>query len=250
MTARLALVGFALLGSCGCESAVRPSTTDIVATFAYGASWGPPGADVVVEVAPNGVGRIGMRPYGSKALTESYGLVTAQGQNLDVRRRNGVWLVADAIDYSNYLRRGGSPRTPPSLSNGSFRAMGTERVGKWTGTHYVLSEKPHAYEGPSDIVVMTNTKFARLGRVLGANYLYSMRGLPFEPPKHIRQMADLFALGVPLRVGDMTIKELETRKSDASRFRPPSQLLSKDELYRVLDADRPKGPPIVTVPKP
>jgi hypothetical protein len=201
-----------------------------------------PRSELIVEVSPDGLGRIEQRRAGAAAPAESYTLVTADGRNLAVSRRRGAWLVADAVDYGMHLRRNMPRENPPAaLVKSLFQPAGTERVGNWAGVRYRLPEKPWAYEAPSEMVVMKSGDYGPLGRVLGANYTYSLRLWPIEPPKHMRQMADLLATGLPLRIGDATLKTLTLRRADPSRFQPPSRPLTRDALFGLLDADAPKA---------
>jgi hypothetical protein len=229
--------------SSACSASPRDGT-DIVATYDYGPSW-MAGSEMIVEAGPGGAARIEQRKKGSTSPGESYTLVTLEGRNLAVSRRGEGWRVADAVDLGLALRRGQAPQpTPSPLVRAAFAEAGTERVARWTGTRYVLPEKPWTYDAPSEIVVMKSGELAPVGRALRANYLHSLRGWPVEPPAHMKQMADLFAAGMPLRIGDATLKSIEKRPADPSRFRPPAPVLSREALFREIGPSPEMRPPV------
>jgi hypothetical protein len=197
-----------------------------------------------VEVAPSGAGRLEQRTRGVLNPADTYTLVTPEGRNIQVSRYKGAWLVADAVDHAMHLRRNMPPeRITRVYAKGAFQPTGPERVGRWAGTLYRLALGRWEFEELSEFVLMKSSEYAPVGRVLGANYADALRAWPIDPPMYKRQMSELFATGLPLRIGDATLKTLTTRKTEPSRFRAPARPLSRQELFDLFDSDAPKIAP-------
>ncbi|HEX8239870.1 MAG TPA: hypothetical protein VF574_09045 [Allosphingosinicella sp.] len=237
MAHRLAgrLIAALILLMAGCAAA----SADVVATYETHVG------RRVIEAAANGWGRIEEYPPGAAATPAIYTLTTPKGRNLRVMSHKGGWIVADWADYTAWLNRLWSPpgsTTPPS---GRFVESGEEKIGAWTGTGYRMEGYCGAWR---HFVVMRGPALETFGRVLRRNLLYAAKDR--GPPDCERQAIDLMGEGVVLFVDDPEAKlaALEFRKIDPERFRLPSPVLSRAELFALLGADPAKSP-VMTTPR-
>lgn len=231
-----------LIAGCG-------ASADVVATYKFG------GGLRVIEASASGWGRI--QDWRDGKPEEGYGLTTPQGQNLEVFRLQGRWIVADAKDRTD-LMRAGMPRPKASPIEGRFFETGEEAVGQWTGTAYTMqstsdNKRPRQCGSWSHFVVMHGAGLEVFGRVLRNNLRYATKDS--DPSPCQVQAEDLMGKGVPIFVDDPTIilEKLERGKIDPARFRLPSRLLTRAELVVALKAAYPVSndpPRITTIPPP
>lgn len=237
------LAGVALLlAGCG-------ASADVVATYRVG------GGVRIVEAAASGWGRVEDRSGG--APLEEYELITPAGHILVVFRLNGRWHVADSHDrFAWRLRPPRRPKSPPP--EGVFVSTGEEKVGAWSGTGYTMraqggTGRPTNCGSWTHIVVMHGPGLEAFGRVLRNNLRYALGGQG-APPCHFHAV-DLIGQGVVLSLDDppTTLERLDRRTIDPARFRLPSRLLTRAELFALLDAaypEAPPGPPMAPPPRP
>lgn len=215
------------------------SATGIVATYR---KWG--NMMLTVEVDDRGYGRMAEYLSGGKPSADNYSLVMPGGRTITVMRRKAVlgreggegWLVMDSLDYRDWLERRRRPLSS-TIEQGPFREVGEARIGQWTGTRYVLTVRPGTSAEYGELVVLRRPDLVPLGRLLAENSLNGWRGHGMARiPAHQREMARLMAQGAPLKVGDyFTLVSLERRRVDPARFRLPARLLTRAELFRVLE---------------
>lgn len=237
-----------MLAATTCQSA-----TGIVATYR---KWG--NMVLTVEVDERGYGRMEEHLDGAGPSSNNYSLVMPGGRTITVMRKEALlgrewgtgWIVMDSLDYRAWLERRLRP-LPNTAEQGPFREAGEAHIGQWTGTRYVLTVRPGTSVEIGELVVLRRPDLVPLGRLLAENSLNAWRGDAMARlPAYQRDMARLMAQGAPLKVGDhFTLVSLERRKVDRSRFRPPSRVLTRAELFRVLDP-RPASnlPPQVVEP--
>jgi hypothetical protein len=219
---------------------------DVVATYRYTIG------HVRIEASATGWGRIeswsdGKRPDG-------FELVTPAGRNLHVFQLNGRWIVGNSADYTEWTLRNWHPRQslPP---DGHFVKTGEEKIGAWTGTGYTMrtgkDDRLRGYCGSwSHLVVLSEPGLEGFGRVMSKNLRYA-NGREAPPPCYLQAVA-LMGKGVTLFVDDpqMQLETLERRRVDPARFRPPSRVLSRAELFALLNAAHPDVPTTIVAPPP
>lgn len=202
---------------------------DIVAT--YKATNGT----LIIEADEGGWGRIEQTYPGAPPLN-NYTLITPQGRSLSVWLHQGRWIVADWQDRNAWNRQESGP--PPSTSEpkGHFVEDGEEKVGEWRGTAYRMARG--SCNSWSRFVVMRGTGLDTFGRVMRASYGPKNRG---APPCEL-QAVDLFGEGVLLWIDfpETILDKLEYREIDSGRFRLPSPLLSRSELFALMEAAKPR----------
>lgn len=192
----------------------------------------------VIEAGANGWGRVEERIEGGPTELRPYTLTTPDGRNLVVTHRREGWVVADAVDHMAWARRN-SPPPAATEPKGRFVESGPQQVGAWTGTGYRMST---GYCGAwTRIVVMHEPAFETLSRMVRRSLLYGARER--AAPACELQAIELIGKGVLLSMDDpqMTLEKIERRPIDPARFRPPSPILSRAELFRLLDSGLPKG---------
>jgi hypothetical protein len=214
-----------LAAGCGSEPA------DVVATYRTHVG------QRIVEAGANGWGRVEERGRGDSELG-GYTLTTPEGRNLVVTRRKEGWVVADAVDHMMWAQRDYPPPASPE-PEGRFVESGPHQVGAWTGTGYRMSA---GYCGSwTRFAVLREPGLETFGRMLRRSLLHGARER--RAPACELQAIELMGQGVVLWVDDpeMTLEKIERRSIDPGRFRPPSRTLSRDELFRLLDSNLPKG---------
>ncbi len=253
MAAAIILRGLAiamLLISTACHSA-----TGIVATYR---KWDN---ILTVEVDERGYGRLEERAEGAVGPATGYALVMPGGRTIMVMRRRALvggtwagegWVVVDSLDRAAWLARWNRSPAPSLEEQGPFREAGETRVGQYIGTHYVLDVRPYTWVENKELVVLRRRDLVPLGRLLAENSLNAWKAYGMvRIPAYLRDMARLMAEGAPLKVGDnFTLISLEQRRVDRARLRPPSRVLTRAELFRLLEA-RPnsnKPPQLIEVP--
>ena len=172
---------------------------------------------------------------------DRYTLTTPEGRNLVVTREKDGWMVADAIDHCCGRSVLAAAEIPEP--KGRFVESGAQKVGGWTGTGYRMSTG--SCGAWTRFVVLREPGLEAFGRMLRRNLLHGAkeRGAPACEIQAI----ELMGQGVLLWVDDpeVTLEKLERRSVDPARFRPPSRILSRAELFRRLGADSPGSPAIV-----
>lgn len=200
-----------------------------------------------IEAGADGWGRFEDRGRGQTSEIDRYTLTTPEGRNLVVTRRKDGWIVADAVDQLAWDHRNWPPPAA-SEPKGRFVESGPHKVGAWTGRSYRMSE---GYCGSwTRFAVLHERGLEAFGRMFRRSMLHGAAERR-APPCEL-QAIELMAQGVVLWVDDpeVTLEKLERRTIDPARFRLPSKILSRDELFRLLDSDLPKGrtdlPPTMT----
>lgn len=226
-----------------CAAACGSEPADVVATYRTFVG------HRIIEAGANGWGRVEERIRGGASELNPYTLTTPDGRNLVVTHGREGWIVADSVDRMAWeRRRGPAPvRTEP---RGRFVESGPQKIGAWTGTGYRMSE---GYCGAwTRFVVMRDPGFEALSRMMRRSLLHGAKER--SAPACELQAIELMGQGIVLWVDDpeMILEKLERRRVDPARFRPPSPILSRAELFRLLDSSLPKGggdkPPTVREP--
>lgn len=209
----------------GCDA-----SADVVATYDTLIS------QRVMEASTDGWFRVeDLRP--AEKAPEVYFLTGPEGQHLRVFRHKGKWLVANAADFSAWLNRWPHPTPPTAPSRELFKATGEETVGVWKGVGYRIKGWCGAW---THIVVMRGKGLEVFGRALRRNLLAAAEERAPVPPCE-RQAIDLIGEGVVLFIDDPQVKlaKLEFRRIERARFKLPSKVLSRAELFALLGADLP-----------
>lgn len=226
---RLAAPLALLLAGCG-------ASADVVATYKVASN------HLVIEVSASGWGRL--QDWSDTAPARDYSLVTPKGRVIDIFDLKGRTIVADAADRFA-MNHPGAPTPEPPRGGELFVESGQEKVGAWTGTGYRIKRGCGAW---SHIVVLHAPGLEAFSRVVRDSVLYLAR---YRPPEAcFVQALNLIGKGALLYADfpPQTLEKLEHRKIDPARFRPPSRILTRAELFAAFKEAYPgsKDPPIMT----